>query len=298
MNDGPNTRVPLRLTLRESVLALFRNALKLAVLVVILDFLIWGVAIELPSEYWNYLLWRVPSIAKLSGLLAESGLRFPVELFETSQGWATSTLSRTLHTALYLVAVLNISIIVLHGDLSIHGTIARLAKAKTWEFLQALWRTTWTVLLFVLVATIVTLLPLILVVAAVEMVAFDAARALLLKVVLGVVVVALANAVLSRWLLIGPVCVLESAGFDSFRKSWTYTARSLVEVWLLYTIHTAVFVTALLLIPINSNETALMVLNALLPICVVWHAALSVKCYTAICPQDAFSAGGDLVVEN
>ena len=283
MTEHSSRRVSLSATLHDSVREPFRNGLNLFVLVVVLDFLIWGAVVELPAKYGTYLAWRVPPLAGVVGWLSQLESQLLLVLFRTDQGWARMyTLSKTLHTAVYLVAVLNVSILVLHGGLSVAGTLDQLTQAKTWQFFRDVWRTTRTVLLFVLFALLVTGIFLVGALVGVELLGpDDYVRAALLQIVFGVVVVALVNVLLSRWLLIAPVCVLEKAGLDSFARSWEYTGRFRLEVWLLYTIHTVAFVVAVLLIPMESNEIAVVILNALLPIFVVWHSALSLTCYYA-----------------
>ena len=284
MTEHPPRGVSLGATLHDSVREPLHNGLNLIVLVVVLDFLIWGAVVELPAKYGTYLAWRVPPLAGVVAWLSQLESQLLLVLFGTDQGWVRMyTLSRTLHAAVYLVAVLNVSILVLHGGLSVAGTLDQLTQARTWQFFRDVWRTTRTVLLFVLLALFVTGTFLVGALVGVELLGpDDPLRSALLQIVFGVVVVALVNVFLSRWLLIAPVCVLEEAGLDSFTKSWEYTGRFRLEVWLLYTIQTVAFVVAVLLIPMESNETAIVLLNALLPICVVWHSALSMRCYAAI----------------
>ena len=285
MEEHSSDRSFLPATLHYSVCEPLRNWLNLFVLVVVLDFLIWGAVVELPAKYGVYVAWRVPSLAGVVAWLSQLESQLLLGLFGTDQGWARMyTLSRTLHAAVYLVAVLNVSILVLHKGLSVTDTLNQLSQARTWQFFRDLWRTTRTVLLFVLIALFVTGSFLVgALVGVALLVGIDGSlRAVLLQILFGVVVVSAVNWFLSRWLLIAPVCVLEGAGLDSFAKSWQYTRRVHLEVWLLFTIHTVAFVLAVLLIPLESNETAVVLLNALLPIGVIWHSALSVGCYAAI----------------
>ena len=269
--------------LLTSLCLLLRNAPKLVPAVLLLDFLSWTIAIELPTQFWKYLLWRMPLLTEALG---------------PSTDWSTYIFPRFVHVLLYLAAVSILSTRVLYRSLSPSGTLVELLNLRTPAFARTLWSMAIPTSLFVVAAAFSTALPLIILwYLSSEITAIlGTAKEQTATVVSTALVVVATGKFLSRWFLIVPVSVLETPGLSSFSKSREYTSRSTGEVWLLYTIHVwaALFVLFLSLpttggqffpSPDVAAEPSVLVVLAVLAICVVWHSALSVVCYSALCSK-------------